>query len=56
MWHISAQIEDHTRAYEVREETVEVALALVKPAGFEKETTADGTEVYTAEITYPVDR
>jgi hypothetical protein len=50
------QIEEQTRNYEVYEETVEVALALVKPEGFNKELADDGTEFYTAEITYPIDR
>lgn len=50
------QIEEQTRNYEVYEETVEVALALLKPEGFNKELTDDGTEFYTAEITYPIDR
>jgi len=52
---LARQIEEQTRNYEVREEVVEVALALVKPEGFEKRM-EDGAEVYTAEITYPVDR
>ncbi len=50
------QIEEQTRAYEVREETVDRALALVKPEGFLKETDMNGAEVYTAEIVYPKDR
>ena len=53
---LAEQIEKLTRRYEVREERVDVALALVKPEGFDKETEADGTEVYTAEIVYPKDR
>lgn len=50
------QIEAQTRFYEVKEETVEVALALIKPEGFDKELSADGAECYTAEIVYPRDR
>lgn len=50
------QIEEQTRFYEIREEKVDVALALVKPEGFNKETTTEGTEVYTADIIYPKDR
>ncbi len=38
------------------EETVEVALALVKKDGFEKNVDEDGNETYTAEISYPIDR
>ena len=53
---LARQIEEQTRNYEVREETVEQALALVKTDGFEKSIEADGTEVYTAEIFYPKDR
>lgn len=53
---LARQIEEQTRNYEVREELVERALALVKPSGFQKEVGADGTAVYTAEIAYPVDR
>ncbi len=53
---LAGQIEEQTRRYEVKEEKVDVALALVKPDGFIKTIDADGTEVYTAEIRYPVDR
>jgi len=53
---LAEQIEEQTRNYEVREEAVEVALALIKPDGFDKEITADGVETYTAEISYPIDR
>lgn len=53
---LGRQIEAQTRFYEVRKETVEVALALVKLDGFDRETGADGTECYTAEIVYPKDR
>ncbi len=57
--HLSAlaqQIEEQTTNFEIREEQVEVALALVKPDGFRREIDADGAEVYTAEISYPIDR
>lgn len=53
---IGKQIEEQTRHYEVLEETVERALALVKLEGFQKSTDIDGAEVYTAEISYPIDR
>jgi type III restriction enzyme len=56
--HITAlakQIEEQTRNYKVVEETVEKALALIKLDGFEK-SIEEGTEVYTAEISYPVDK
>lgn len=53
---LAGQIEAQTRFYEVKEEMVEVALALVKPDGFDKETADDGSVCYTAEIVYPKDR
>jgi type III restriction enzyme len=53
---LARQIEAQTRFYEVQEETVEVALALVKPEGFDQEIAADGNLCYTAEIVYPKDR
>ena len=52
---LSRQVADQVRDYEVREERVEDALALVKLDGFHKEIEA-GAEVYTAEITYQKDR
>jgi hypothetical protein len=53
---LAAQVEDQTRRYEVKEEKVEVALALVKPGGFVRELDASEAEIYTAEIVYPKDR
>jgi type III restriction enzyme len=53
---LAEQLEAHTSHYVVKEEEVEVALALVKPEGFEREVGADGTEIYTAEISYPIAR
>ena len=53
---LARQIEQQTCRYELREETVEVALALIKPDGFDRVIDADGTEIYTADISYPVDR
>jgi hypothetical protein len=53
---LASQIEAQTSRYETVEETVEVALALVKKDGFEKVTDAQGNETYTAEISYPIDR
>lgn len=53
---LAEQIETQTRFYEVREETVDRALALVKRDGFTREIDASGTEIYTAEIIYPKDR
>jgi hypothetical protein len=48
---LAAQIEAQACRYRVEEEEVEVALALIKPEGFEREE-EDGNVVYTAEITY----
>jgi hypothetical protein len=53
---LAGQLEEQCRNYEAREETVEQALALVKPDGFTKEPAEDNTEIYTAEITYPLDK
>lgn len=53
---LGEQIEKSFSSYEVKEETVERALALVKPNGFDITLAPDGTETYTAEIRYPVDR
>ncbi|MDI6854813.1 MAG: DEAD/DEAH box helicase family protein [Deltaproteobacteria bacterium] len=53
---LALQIEAQTRNYELQEETVEKALALVRPEGFQKDLDEQGGEVYTAEITYPIDR
>lgn len=53
---LAAQIEKLTSKYETVEETVEVALALVKKDGFEKTLDEKGNETYTAEISYPIDR
>lgn len=53
---LAHQIEEQTRRYEILEEAEEVALALIRTDGFEKEVQADGTEAYTAEISYPINR
>jgi len=52
---LANQIEEQICNYEVVEETVEKALALIKLDGFEK-SIEEGVEVYTAEISYPVDK
>jgi hypothetical protein len=51
---LASQVEHATSAYDIVEEQIEVALALVKPDGFTREIAEDGSETYTAEITYPV--
>jgi type III restriction enzyme len=53
---LAEQLERHTSNYRVRKEEIEVALALVKPDGFDHQVKEDGTEIYTAEISYPVSR
>jgi len=53
---LAEQIEEQTRHYAIQEETVEEALALVKPEGFRKEISESGMETYTAEILYPIDK
>jgi type III restriction enzyme len=53
---LARQIEGWQAGYEVRYEQVDVALALVKAAGFERSIDADGNEIWTAEIVYPKDR
>lgn len=52
------QLEEQLGNYEVTEETVERGLALVKfdDDGFSKDCDLEGNEVYTAEISYPIDR
>jgi len=52
---LADQIEKQTSAYEITEEIIELALALIKPDGFQKEI-MDGVETYTAEIKFPIDR
>jgi hypothetical protein len=52
---LSRQIAEQNRGYDIHEEEVEDALALVKLDGFHKEIEA-GAEVYTAEISYHKDR
>lgn len=52
----AGQIETQVCRYTIIEETEDVALALVKPEGFDLSTDADGTICYTAEITYPVSK
>lgn len=46
------QIEEQTQNYKIEEEQVEVALALIKPDGFDREQDGNGNLIYTTEITY----
>lgn len=48
---IKKQLEEKLRNYEISEEEVEIALALIKPQGFNKEE-KDGKIIYTTEIIY----
>jgi hypothetical protein len=52
---IRKQLEDKLRNYTITEEEVEVALALVKPQGFNKEE-KEGQTIYTTEIVYHKDK
>jgi hypothetical protein len=53
---LAEQIEAQNRNYIIQEETIESALALVKPEGFIKKVDEDGIETYTAEIQFPIGR
>ena len=53
---LSKQIEAQICQYVVKEEHVERALALIKPEGFDLAHDAEGNEIYTADIRYPIDR
>src|SRR6266571_970001 len=55
LFKLKEQIESQLKNYEITEETVEVALALVKLDGFEREE-RNGNTVYTAEIIFHKDR
>jgi len=52
---IKRQLEERIRNYEVTQEEVEVALALIRPAGFDKEQ-KDSQVTYTTEIVYHKDK
>ncbi|MFZ5663146.1 MAG: DEAD/DEAH box helicase family protein [Pseudomonadota bacterium] len=53
---LAEQIEAQVSRYETEAEEIEVALALVRPEGFDEERDADGKPVRTAQITYHKDR
>ncbi len=53
---LAQQLEIQTSDYEIKKEIVEQTLALVKPEGFTLDMDEDGNVVYTAEITYPLDK
>ena len=50
------QIEAQFGQYELKEETVESGLALVKLDGFKKEEDETGNDIYVADISYPITR
>jgi hypothetical protein len=52
---IKKKLEEKLKNYDVKEEEIEVALALVKPKSFNKEET-DGKTIYTTEIVYHKDK
>ena len=52
---LKRQIEEKVRNYEVKEEEIEVALALIRPGGFDKEA-KDGEAIYATEIVYHKDK
>ncbi|MCX7911220.1 MAG: hypothetical protein N2505_06570, partial [Endomicrobia bacterium] len=52
---IKKQLEEKLRNYEISEEKIEIALALIKPQGFNKEE-KDGKPIYTTEIIYHKDK
>lgn len=53
---LAEQIEAQVSRYETESEEVEVALALVRPEGFNEEQDQDGKPIRIAEITYRKDR
>ena len=52
---IRKQLEEKARNYTIKEEEVEVALALIKPKSFNKEE-SEGKTIYTTEIIYHKDK
>jgi len=52
---IKKQLEEKLKNYDVKEEEIEVALALIKPKSFSKEET-DGKTIFTTEIIYHKDK
>lgn len=53
---LAGQLEDQVRHYETESEEIEVALALVRPEGFDEGQDKDGKPIRTAEITYHKDK
>lgn len=53
---LAGQLEEQVRHYETETEEIEVALALVRPEGFNEDQDPSGKPIRTAEITYRKDR
>lgn len=53
--HLREQIEKQTMNYKILEEEIEIALALIKPDGFDKEY-IEGHTIYTSEILYHIEK
>src|SRR5690606_18943806 len=53
---LAGQLEEQVRHYETETEEIEVALALVRPEGFNEDQDQSGKPIRTAEITYRKDR
>jgi len=53
---LAGQLEGQVRHYETETEEIEVALALVRPEGFNEDQDQSGKPIRTAEITYRKDR
>lgn len=53
---LAGQLEDQVRHYETESEEIEIALALVRPEGFDEELDQAGKPIRTAEITYRKDK
>ncbi len=49
---LAQQIEEQVCFYEIKEEEIEISLALIKPEGFIKDIAASGEEEYFANISY----
>lgn len=53
---LAGQLEDQVRHYETESEEIDIALALVRPEGFDEELDQAGKPIRTAEITYRKDK
>ena len=53
---LNRQMEKQLQGYEIQEQTIQEALALLRLEGFDKEVDEQGNAVYTATIAVPIDR